>query len=104
MIAENLLKIIQKWLKNFESKKNKSKKIILKSKLTISLSDGILLPWEAPVKNKSSLIRPWRNFYKWYFTKNTPYYVMRYNLGQVMFLRNDIKNFRISLVEVEDEK
>jgi len=29
---------------------------------------------------------------------------MRYNLGQTMFLRDDIKTFRIILVEVEDEK
>jgi len=99
LIVENVLKIIQKWLK-----KDKSKKIILKSELTITLSNGSQIAWNNPIKNKSSLIRPWRNFYKWYFTKNTPYYVMRYNLGQVMFLRNDIKNFRISLVEVEDEK
>ena len=99
LIAENLLKIIQKWLK-----KDKAKKIILKSELTITLSNGSQIAWNSPIKSKSELVRPWRNFYKWYFTKNTPYYVMRYNLGQVMFLRNDIKNFRISLVEVEDEK
>ena len=99
LITENLLKIIQKWLK-----KDKAKKIILKSELTITLSNGSQIAWNNPVKNKSSLIRPWRNFYKWYFTKNTPYYVMRYICGQTMFLRNDIKTFKIILIKMEDEK
>jgi hypothetical protein len=67
-----------------------------RSKLKIIFNDGTFYSWDGEVEHNESLVNPFRHFYKWYFTKDTPHYTMKYDTGELTFLRANIKTFSVN--------
>ena len=41
-------------------------------------------------------------FYRWYFAKDSECYIMRYDVGETMFRRADIRTFTVHTREVKE--
>lgn len=42
---------------------------------------------------------PWMGFYDWYFKDTTDAYLMKYDKGQFLVLRSELKRFEVVVVE-----
>lgn len=70
--------------------------------LTITMMDGKNLEWAIEDWKGKHRLKPWTNFYKWYFAKDNPHYVMKYKNGETMFKRADIRTFTVHTWQVKD--
>lgn len=59
-----------------------------KSILTITFKNGEKLSWFNISENKHFF--PWAEIYKWYFSKNTPYFCFNSKQDETIFNRKDI--------------
>jgi len=66
------------------------------NRLDILFSDGRILRWSVPYDQHK--IRPWRNFYKWFFGRdNSGVFVMRHKDGETTFRKQDIRRIEITI-------
>lgn len=92
------------WLKGKKKKEaDKSQEVerfVMHNRLTITMVDGKNLSWTDEDWKGKHKLEPWTNFYKWYFAKDTPHYVMGYKNGETMFKRADIKSFTVEVKKI----
>ena len=75
---------------------------VMHNRLTITMLDGKNLQWTQTKWTGKNYLVPWINFYQWYFEKNSDHYVMKYDVGETMFKRADIKSFTVHTKEIKD--
>jgi len=68
---------------------------VMRNRLTITMLNGESLEWSNDNWKDKNYLAPWINFYQWYFEKDSDCYVMKYNRGETMFKRADIKSFDV---------
>jgi len=86
------------WNKKKEKPKEEGPPVIV-NRLTIFFRDGSWKAWSEENWKGSNRVQPWIHFYKWFFGKSGEYYVMKYDTGEHMFLRKDIKSFTVSIIK-----
>ena len=74
---------------------------IYENRLSIFFNDGRSTQLWVYDTNYPSLIDPWKKFYKWFFTNQSPYYALVSKNIVTVILRSDIKYFTIEIKEKE---
>jgi len=70
-----------------------------KSEIIILLSNGDKVAFHTKSWAPEKRITPWKDFYKWYFGRNSEEYIFRYDIGERMIRRKDIMGFIVHIVE-----
>ena len=93
------------WNKNSTELKKSTEDTVEKKqyeqKLTITWRDGTQSWWTMTLDQIESVEGNWRDFIKWFHSRSSPTFTMRYGAkgveksGLMMFRRKDIKNFYI---------
>jgi hypothetical protein len=66
------------------------------SSLHIVDKRGNTLSWDTEINHKYKL-SPYIAFYKWFFTKTTPYFTLKFKDGETTLLRKQIVRFTVSI-------
>ena len=73
------------------------------NELKVRLRGGNHLSWTVPYTKRSGLIRPWRNFYKWWYCRDSKSFTMKCNnKGDPMhqtFLRDTVFGFSVTVID-----
>lgn len=85
------------WFSKVE-KENKQKLSEKTNSFTVTFKNGAILNWYLSNWKGTSKVTPWKDFYKWFFCKKTPYYTMKYDNGCTTFCRKDILHFNVDVV------
>ena len=83
----------------FKKKKIEPKEKVYVNTLTINLKNNRSFSWNTEVPNDRKKISCWKHFYKWYFCKATPYFIVKYKNGETMLRRENIESFDIRISE-----
>lgn len=78
----------------------KEAKFTKKNVLYIYHTDGFSHSYTVETTNECGKVEPWKNFYKWYFSKVSPTYTFRYDSGETTVRREDIKRFSIFVSDI----
>jgi len=85
-------------------KKEEAKKVETgkyQNALTITFKDGSSLRNSINTKKDGIIIPPWKEFYKWYFTREqSPSFMVKYTGGERLVVRKDIKYFGVAIERV----
>ena len=76
------------WFYKKEAEENKLE-VIHTNRLTIIFTDGHSSWFEIDDTNKRQLIEPWRDFFTWYHSKESPYFTLRAK-DEVLVVRRDL--------------
>lgn len=85
---------------SIDSSNKKEAKWVKKNTLIIYHTDGFSHSYTVETTNECGKVEPWKDFYKWYFSKGTKTYTFRYDTGETTIKREDIKRFSISIVDI----
>ncbi len=66
--------------------------------LTITFNDGTTIQWKTK-QSTASRSGAYRKFYKWFFSTDKPFFLFKYDTGETMFYRKDIKTFNSSVTD-----
>jgi len=78
---------------------------VLKIFLYGNPEDIIVYNVKWPNREHKGFLRPWKDFYKWFFCKeNSPYFTIKCNKGQRLIRRKDIKSFEVCICKEEIEE
>lgn len=71
------------------------------NRLKIYFNDGGWLANTIDAKKDDPRIPPWKNFYKWYFSRpQSQYFMLKYSEGETLVIRDRIKQFNVSIKKV----
>ena len=91
------------WSKK-KKKADKSQEVergVMCNALTLTMVDGKRHIWTVDKWKGNNYLVPWIKFYHWYFEKDSLCYVMKYDEGETMIKRADIKSFTVNLTKVK---
>lgn len=69
------------------------------NKLKIWFENGGETSWWVTPWTGTERIEPWKDFYRWWFGRDSESYVMRWEKGETMIRRKDIKRFSVKIIE-----
>lgn len=80
-----------------------NRKLCFVNKLTIYTKDDTTLTLTLKTVKSTcrhfGVVWPWRRFYKWYFKRNSPAFMLKSDNEQTMIRRDSILSFRASISE-----
>lgn len=69
--------------------------------LTITMRNGTKHNWTHKPYKGTSIVRPWRNFWKWFYCRTSKYYNMQYDNGIMMLRRDEILSFHMEVINLK---
>ena len=93
------------WRNKKKKEADKSQEVerrVMRNTLTLTLVDGKKHEWTHEDWKGKNRIVPWIKFYRWYFEKGSECYIMRYDIGETMFKRADIRTFTVQTTQVKN--
>ena len=82
-------------------KPEKPEEIKYQNRLKINFSNGDWLSYTVASKKNGQKILPWKNFYKWYFSRpQSKHFMMPYEAGETLIIRDRIIQFEVRVNKV----
>lgn len=80
-----------------EEKKVEKRLVHTTNRLTIIFTDGHSTWFQIDdTDSKRQLIEPWRDFFTWYYSKESPYFTLRIENGALVVRRDLIARFSVT--------
>ena len=91
----------------FKKKEKEKPKVILSNTLFLFMRDKpdphtiVAQPWTGGT-NKRSIVKPWKPFYKWFFSSDKEYFIIPIEKGLMTIRRSQLLTFKIRIEETEN--
>lgn len=64
------------------------------------MKNGTKHNWTQKPYTGTSIVKPWRNFWKWFYCRTSEHYNIVYNKGIMMVRRSEILTFNMEIIDV----